>query len=157
MGSPVVTVLGLGGTIASTPDGANGGVVPSLDAAQLVAGIGPDTRAGTLEVRTRQLRQVASSEVTIADMLSAHDVVLQELQTGADGVVIAMGTVMVTTRNDEVPAPDPPSTTAAPSPSASPSTTSETGTPGDAAIASAEARLPRVPSRLRRYHDRRRR
>lgn len=85
---PSVSVLALGGTIASTGSGA--GVTPTLTAAQLVESV-----PGLLEVariRADTFRQVPSPELTLVDITSLAREIERRLQGGDAGVVVTQGT-----------------------------------------------------------------
>ena len=80
-----VSVLGMGGTIATVPhaDGARAG----RGAEDLVAGLPLG-----VEVRTKDVRKVSSRAVTPEDMWALAEAVREELAGGADGVVVSHGT-----------------------------------------------------------------
>lgn len=85
---PRVAVLATGGTISMT-SGPNG-IVPRLDAADLVRSVGGESALP--EVSTRSLRSVPSAHLAardLADLARAVDVAVAD---GADGVVITHGT-----------------------------------------------------------------
>lgn len=87
--APWVAVIGLGGTIASVPD-RNGGAVPGREIAQLLHELG--CVPSGLTVVGRQLKQVASSDLTFADLVELSREVRVAVDAGASGVVIAQGT-----------------------------------------------------------------
>ena len=86
---PRVTVFSTGGTIASIPDG-DGAAAPALTAEQLVAAL--PQLSGVAEVTAIPFRQVASSELTLADMIALAGEIERAVAGGADGVVITQGT-----------------------------------------------------------------
>lgn len=89
MTRPAVSLLAMGGTIATTPsaDGARTG----RGAAELAAPLAqlPDLAA---EVRPVDVRTVPSRSVTPTDMWDLADAVRREIADGVDGVVITHGT-----------------------------------------------------------------
>ena len=86
---PRVTVLALGGTIASTP-ATSGGSVPTLTAADLVAAVpGLDAVA---RVDARTVRSTASAGITSDDLRSIAAIVEAETAAGVSGVVVTQGT-----------------------------------------------------------------
>jgi L-asparaginase len=89
---PRVTVVSLGGTIASTDvaDAAGAGVVPQLGARHLVAAV-PQLR-GVAEVETVAFRQVASGDLTLQDLTALAAEIDRRLLAGAHGVVVTQGT-----------------------------------------------------------------
>jgi L-asparaginase len=86
---PRVTVFSTGGTIASIPDG-DSAAAPALTAEQLVAAL--PQLSGVAEVTAIPFRQVASSELTLADMIALAGEIERAVAGGADGVVITQGT-----------------------------------------------------------------
>jgi L-asparaginase len=85
---PSVSVLALGGTIAST--GAGEGVTPRLTAEQLVEGVPGLGEVARIEART--FRQVPSPELTLVDLIALAGEIEQRLRRGAAGVVVTQGT-----------------------------------------------------------------
>jgi len=85
-----VTVISLGGTIASAP--APGGTVasPRLSANDLVAAV-PDL-AGVAAVAVRDLLRLPSCDLTLDHALAAAAEVRAAAAAGADGVVVTQGT-----------------------------------------------------------------
>src|SRR5436305_12294733 len=83
-----VSVLALGGTIAST--GAGPGVTPTLTAEQLVESVPGLAEVARIEADT--FRQVPSPELTVLDMLALAREIDQRLRRGAVGVVVTQGT-----------------------------------------------------------------
>ncbi len=86
---PVLAIASLGGTITMTPQ-ADGGIVPTLQAADLVAAVPgldvvADLRAATLAARP-------SASLTETDVLQAVDWARDEVDRGAVGAVIVQGT-----------------------------------------------------------------
>ncbi|HEY0452507.1 asparaginase [Actinophytocola sp.] len=90
MTSRRVAVIGMGGTIAMAPS-ASGGIVPSLDADDLVASM-PWLANLDAKLTTTTLRSLPSPSLGFADLLALSDLVRAELAGGADGVVITHGT-----------------------------------------------------------------
>jgi len=86
---PRVRVFSLGGTISSTASGGEG-VSPTLTGEELVAEV-PEI-AGVAEVSAVSFRQVASGELTLADVLELAGEVEACAGTRAEGVVITQGT-----------------------------------------------------------------
>ena len=86
---PRIHVISLGGTIAMTGDGA-AGVVPKLDAADLVAAV-PET-AAVAEVTADSFRQVASANLGFADIIELAGRIADLAGRGADGIVVTQGT-----------------------------------------------------------------
>ncbi|GAB3442592.1 asparaginase [Actinophytocola sediminis] len=80
----------MGGTIAMAPS-ASGGIVPSLDAADLVAAV-PGLADLDVEVRASTLRSLPSPSIGFDDLVALADLVAAELAAGAVGVVITHGT-----------------------------------------------------------------
>lgn len=85
---PSVSVLALGGTIASTSAGA--GVTPSLTAEQLVASVPGLAEVAQIEAAT--FRQVPSPELTVEDLSALAREIEERLSSGATGVVVTQGT-----------------------------------------------------------------
>ena len=85
---PAVSVLALGGTIASTASGA--GVSPNLTAAQLIDSVPGLTDVATISAET--FRQVPSPELTIADVVALAAEIARRLAGGDAGVVVTQGT-----------------------------------------------------------------
>jgi L-asparaginase len=88
---PRVSILSLGGTIASTVvPGQDGGVVPRLTAADLVAAV-PQIESAA-DVEATSFRQCASGDLTMEDLVALAAEVQRRLETGATGVVVTQGT-----------------------------------------------------------------
>lgn len=88
---PRVSILSLGGTIASTGvPGQDGGVLPRLTAADLVAAV-PQIES-VADVEATSFRQCASGDLTMQDLVALAAAVQHELDTGATGVVVTQGT-----------------------------------------------------------------
>lgn len=82
--------MSLGGTIAMTPQRAGAGAVPTLDAADLVAGVtGLDE---TAEIRTTAFRQLPGAHLSLDDIVALAAEIERELAGGAAGVVVTQGT-----------------------------------------------------------------
>ena len=85
---PSVSVLALGGTIAST--GAGAGVTPKLSAEQLVQSV--PALADVARIRAETFRQVPSPELTLADLTALAAEIARRIDDGDAGVVITQGT-----------------------------------------------------------------
>jgi L-asparaginase len=85
---PAVSVLALGGTIASTGSGA--GVTPTLTAEQLVESVPGLADVALLSADT--FRQVPSPELTVLDLLALANEIERCLSRGDAGVVVTQGT-----------------------------------------------------------------
>jgi L-asparaginase len=85
---PSVSVLALGGTIAST--GGGGGVTPTLTADQLVESV--PGLAQVARIRADTFRQLPSPELTLADLSALAQEVKRRLASGDAGVVVTQGT-----------------------------------------------------------------
>lgn len=85
---PSVSVLALGGTIAST--GAGAGVTPTLTAQQLVESV--PGLGGAARIRADTFRQVPSPELTLIDISALADEIGRRLESGDAGVVVTQGT-----------------------------------------------------------------
>jgi L-asparaginase len=86
-----VSVLSLGGTIAMTNAGPHAGVVPTLDAAALLAAI-PGLNELDCKITAASFRTVPGASLTFDDLSALVSVVRDELDAGADGIVITQGT-----------------------------------------------------------------
>jgi L-asparaginase len=87
-----VSVLSLGGTIAMTNEGRDGGgVVPTLDAGALLAAV-PELASLNCKITARNLRALPGASLSFDDLSELVSVVRDELDSGADGVVITQGT-----------------------------------------------------------------
>lgn len=89
---PRVSVLSLGGTIASTQDagGAVAGVVPRLGADDLVAAVPQLLDIADIEAQT--FRQCASGDLVWSDLVALSVEVRSRLEAGSAGVVVTQGT-----------------------------------------------------------------
>ncbi len=90
---PKVAVLSLGGTIASTNEGASGaadGVTPQLDADDLVAAV-PQLRRFA-DIETTAFRQIPSGDLTLTDLVALAGEIDRRFEAGAVGVVVTQGT-----------------------------------------------------------------
>ncbi len=85
---PSVSVLALGGTIAST--GSGQGVTPTLTAAQLVQSVPGLEDVARISADT--FRQVPSPELTLVDLVALSREVERRLAGGDSGVVVTQGT-----------------------------------------------------------------
>jgi L-asparaginase len=88
MSTPSVSVLALGGTIAST--GAGAGVTPTLTAEQLVESV--PGLADVARIGADTFRQVPSPELTLVDLVALAREIERRIQSGDTGVVITQGT-----------------------------------------------------------------
>jgi L-asparaginase len=91
---PKVTVLGLGGTIASIEqrdtDANPQGALPELTAKDLLAAV--PGAATVAQVTGRSLRQVSSASLSVVDVLELSSAIGELLGEGADGIVVTQGT-----------------------------------------------------------------
>lgn len=90
---PEVAVFSLGGTIASTnPGGAahSGGVTPRLGARELVDAVPQLSEVARLE--TVAFRQVASGDLTFADLVALAAEIDARFDSGVAGAVVTQGT-----------------------------------------------------------------
>lgn len=87
---PAVTVLTLGGTIASVPDASSEGAKPSLTAEDLVAGV--PGLADVADVHATSFRQAPSGELTLRDLFALAAEARRRVEAGAQGVVVTQGT-----------------------------------------------------------------
>jgi len=90
---PQVCVISLGGTIASARplgEDAGSGVVPRLDASDLVAGI--SEHLGAVDVESVAFRQVPGGDLTLDDIVALSHEIGQRLHDGATGIVVTQGT-----------------------------------------------------------------
>ncbi len=86
-----VLVIALGGTIASTHDANDaGGVVPRLDAADLIAAV-PGLEA-VASVEAVSFRQVPSDDLTFDDIVALAGRIDEALADGIHGIVVTQGT-----------------------------------------------------------------
>jgi L-asparaginase len=85
---PAVSVLALGGTIAST--GAGAGVTPTLTADQLVESVPGLADAARIQADT--FRQVPSPELTLVDLVALAREIERRINAGDTGVVVTQGT-----------------------------------------------------------------
>jgi L-asparaginase len=86
---PRVAVFSTGGTIASVR-GDHGAALPSLTADQLVNAV--PQLAQVAEIETVRFRQVASSELTVSDVIALAEAIGSAVVRGVDGVVVTQGT-----------------------------------------------------------------
>ena len=89
MTKPRVAVVSLGGTISMAKKVASG-VVPNLDAESLVSSL-PELR-DIAEIKTIPFRMVASSGLSLADLLALRQDIDDLLQNEVDAVVVTQGT-----------------------------------------------------------------
>ena len=89
MTRPRVTLLALGGTIATAP-GEQGGVTPKLTGEMLVAGV-PALR-DIAEIDARTFRQLPSPHLQYDDIEALAAEIVQAQAAGATGVVVTQGT-----------------------------------------------------------------
>lgn len=89
---PRVSVLSLGGTIASTqdPGEAAAGVIPRLGASDLVAAV--PQLAEVADIQATSFRQCASGDLVMSDLVALSVEVQAQLDAGSAGVVVTQGT-----------------------------------------------------------------
>ena len=91
--NPKVVIISLGGTIASTNEGAGddaSGVRPQLSAADIVATVPELERFA--EVRAVAFRQVPSGDLSLSDVRELAEAIDEYFATGTTGVVVVQGT-----------------------------------------------------------------
>jgi L-asparaginase len=88
MSAPSVSILALGGTIAST--GAGAGVTPTLTAEQLVESV--PGLADLARIQADTFRQVPSPELTLVDLVALAREIERRIGAGDAGVVVTQGT-----------------------------------------------------------------
>ncbi|MBO9536172.1 asparaginase [Herbaspirillum sp.] len=86
---PIVAVASLGGTISMTPS-SEGGIVPTLDAAQL-AQSAPGI-SGIANLRAESLRQLPSASLSFDDLMAVLAWAEKQVEDGAHGIVLTQGT-----------------------------------------------------------------
>lgn len=86
-----VAVFSLGGTIAMTTDQGAGGVVPALSAHELLAAV-PGLHATGVQLTVHDFRQVPGASLTVEDIAALSSAIAEQLDHGADGVVVTQGT-----------------------------------------------------------------
>jgi len=90
MSKPVVAIASLGGTISMTPSAAAGGVVPKLDAAQLVAAVpGIENLA---DITAESLLQLPSPSLDLNHLMTCLAWAESQVAAGACGIVLTQGT-----------------------------------------------------------------
>jgi L-asparaginase len=89
-GARRVTVLALGGTIASSARAGAGAATVRLTGAELLAGLPEAGRVADVEILT--VRQVSSGDLRLRDVFELRSLAGQAIDAGADGVVISQGT-----------------------------------------------------------------
>ncbi|EOD63187.1 asparaginase [Amycolatopsis vancoresmycina] len=82
---PLIALASLGGTISMAPDGADGGAVPRLGAADLLGGLGDLP----MDVLAETLAGIGSASMDFATLLRCRD---WGLRQDADGLVVVQGT-----------------------------------------------------------------
>ncbi|GAA5232668.1 asparaginase [Verticiella sediminum] len=87
---PRISVASLGGTISSTAADAASGVVPRLDAAQLVASV--PGLANVAQIHAEPLFQLPSASIGFAECRAALAWAQAQVDAGAAGVVLTQGT-----------------------------------------------------------------
>ena len=87
---PKISILGLGGTIASRLDYRTGGVIPAITPNELFA-LNPEL-ADLANVSTRLLFKKFSEDLNISNWLQAANEIATEFNKGARGVVVGHGT-----------------------------------------------------------------
>lgn len=88
--NPRVVVFGLGGTIAMTTTD-TGGVAPTLTAEQLTAAV-PGLADTGIDLHARTFRTRPGASLTFPDLTDLADAIAEQLDHGADGIVITQGT-----------------------------------------------------------------
>jgi L-asparaginase len=86
---PKLAVFSPGGTIASVR-GADGAASPNLSAAELIAAV--PQLADVADIEAARFSQVASSELTIADVIALAERIGEAMANGAAGAVVTQGT-----------------------------------------------------------------
>ncbi len=86
---PRVAVFSTGGTIASIR-GDDGAASPNLTAEQLVSAV--PQLAAVADIETFRFRQLASSELTVADVIALVERIDNVVAAGATGAVVTQGT-----------------------------------------------------------------
>jgi len=86
---PRIAVFATGGTIASVR-GAGSAASPALTAEQLIAAV--PQLAAVADIDAVRFRQVASSELTVADMLALAERIGAAVDGGVSGAVVTQGT-----------------------------------------------------------------
>ena len=89
-GRPRVTVLSLGGTIASAPPADSGLARPALSAADLVAAV--PALEQVAEVEVRDVRRLPSNDMTFAIARTVADEIRRRSSAARTGVVVTQGT-----------------------------------------------------------------
>jgi len=87
---PTVALISTGGTIASTVDYRTGAVTAQFDAEDVLRAV-PDL-AGRANYRGRVVANILSENMTPAVWQDLADVIYEEVENGADGVVVMHGT-----------------------------------------------------------------
>lgn len=88
--TPRISVISLGGTIASSASPGVSGVTPRLDATQLLSGALGAGEIATIDATS--FRLVPSSDLTLSDVTSLVTEIHARLDAGAEGVVVTQGT-----------------------------------------------------------------
>jgi L-asparaginase len=86
-----VVVIGLGGTIAMTAADQQRGAVPTLSASQLLGAV-PGLSGTGITVDAVDLRRRPGASLDFDDLAATEAAVAEQLDRGADGVVILQGT-----------------------------------------------------------------
>jgi glutamyl-tRNA(Gln) amidotransferase subunit D len=87
---PTIAVLGTGGTIASKIDYKTGAVAPAFSAGELHSAIPELSKIAN--IKTKMLFNILSENMTPGHWTTIAKEVAEELNGGADGVIIAHGT-----------------------------------------------------------------
>jgi glutamyl-tRNA(Gln) amidotransferase subunit D len=87
---PNVTLIGTGGTIASRLDYRTGAVIPAVSAGELYSTV-PEL-ADFANLTTKQIYSIFSENVTPEHWLGTAKAVAEEINAGADGIVVGHGT-----------------------------------------------------------------
>jgi len=87
---PTISLISTGGTIASTVDYRTGAVTAQFDAEDVLRAV-PDL-AGMANYRGRVVANILSENMTPAVWRDLADAIYEEIEAGADGVVVMHGT-----------------------------------------------------------------
>lgn len=90
MNEAFVTVMSLGGTISCLPESGSRGVVPTLEAADLVQTLISQDAAVEMRAKTWSTRD--SSEITFNELIDLATEVRSQYEEGAAGVIVTQGT-----------------------------------------------------------------
>lgn len=85
-----ISLGSLGGTVSMTKEATEAGVKPRLTATDLIASVGHPL--GGLEIFAENILQVPSSYITFEHVLQCYDWAKQQVNEGAEGIVLTQGT-----------------------------------------------------------------